>query len=590
MVRLHMTPFLLIAPALLLGCAVTQPIATASSEDSDDAAARRAYLAAQANFPLIERSDWINVKTDVEPAAVGDGVADDTAALQAALDKLSAADAGSQGAVYLPPGEYRITDTLEITNQQGGAIYGHGRATRLVWDGGTGKTGKSKRGTEIVKGATMLRSNGFSRATYFGLTFDGQGKAGVGVDHDSKHIYETRVRYQYCAFKNFTDSGIRIGHDQKLATAETMFYDTYFENCRRGVSMLDFNDYNNAFFRCVFKDNETAIFGHRGNVYVQDSHFENSSNRDLALSPHSHSVRRCTSSGSAAFIEATQPGHYPMMLHVQDCVVEGWSSRWGAIRMQNGGPILVFDSVFGEPANAEAPVFWMNDPYTFSPTLMLANVRYPEGVTRVRDETGGPEPRIIEIPREAPAVDVTEHLAERWSHRPELPDRVFDAVAEFGADPTGRADSTAAIQQAIDAAAGYEGGLAEAYLPVGDYAISDTLRLGPGRYHVGGSQFHRTRIIPRNVNQLEEKVLLRAHNADGVTLHGLRLEGPKQADLLGLHVTADRPGTMTIDAFASEVSPFRPLPRRPLRSPARRLQAARDPLRRLARRGRLRRR
>lgn len=32
------------------------------------------------------RSDWINVKTDVSPRATGDGVADDTAALQAALD------------------------------------------------------------------------------------------------------------------------------------------------------------------------------------------------------------------------------------------------------------------------------------------------------------------------------------------------------------------------------------------------------------------------------------------------------------------------------------------------------------------------
>ena len=33
-----------------------------------------------------ERSDWINVQTDVTPAAVGDGQADDTAAIQAALD------------------------------------------------------------------------------------------------------------------------------------------------------------------------------------------------------------------------------------------------------------------------------------------------------------------------------------------------------------------------------------------------------------------------------------------------------------------------------------------------------------------------
>ena len=33
------------------------------------------------------RSDWINVKTGVSPGATGDGRADDTVALQAALDR-----------------------------------------------------------------------------------------------------------------------------------------------------------------------------------------------------------------------------------------------------------------------------------------------------------------------------------------------------------------------------------------------------------------------------------------------------------------------------------------------------------------------
>jgi hypothetical protein len=50
------------------------------------------------NLAWQERSDWINVKTDVVPAALGNGQADDTAAIQAALDR------GRQSrAVYLPP-------------------------------------------------------------------------------------------------------------------------------------------------------------------------------------------------------------------------------------------------------------------------------------------------------------------------------------------------------------------------------------------------------------------------------------------------------------------------------------------------------
>lgn len=56
-------------------------------------------------------ADGLNVK---DFGAVGDGKADDTAAIQAALDK---AKAGPRGAsVTLPPGEYRVTRSLRVEN------------------------------------------------------------------------------------------------------------------------------------------------------------------------------------------------------------------------------------------------------------------------------------------------------------------------------------------------------------------------------------------------------------------------------------------------------------------------------------------
>lgn len=52
--------------------------------------------------------------------AKGDGVADDTGAIQAAID---AAQNGGGGTVFLPPGTYRVTSTLEIT-KEGTALVG----------------------------------------------------------------------------------------------------------------------------------------------------------------------------------------------------------------------------------------------------------------------------------------------------------------------------------------------------------------------------------------------------------------------------------------------------------------------------------
>src|SRR5947209_8813190 len=74
------------------------------------------------------RSDWVNVKAAAQPPAKGDGMADDTAAIQSALDRL--ADGVT---VYFPPGTYRITRTLVCPPRRaaGASLIGHGRSTVL---------------------------------------------------------------------------------------------------------------------------------------------------------------------------------------------------------------------------------------------------------------------------------------------------------------------------------------------------------------------------------------------------------------------------------------------------------------------------
>jgi hypothetical protein len=66
--------------------------------------------------------DFVSVK---DFGAVGDGVADDTAAIQAAIDH--AGDVGG-AAIHIPAGTYKVTDTLEI-NSSNVTLYGDGGST-----------------------------------------------------------------------------------------------------------------------------------------------------------------------------------------------------------------------------------------------------------------------------------------------------------------------------------------------------------------------------------------------------------------------------------------------------------------------------
>ena len=140
---------------VLLGAAVA---ARGTVRGAGDPSRRAEPSPSQPTLDWEPRSDWLSAKAGCASAgagasdedlvgAVGDGVADDTVALQRCLDNITNS---TGGVLHIPPGTYKLTSTLRVGcfNASSGAkagdvvgcvvgaaIYGHGAATVLRWAG-----------------------------------------------------------------------------------------------------------------------------------------------------------------------------------------------------------------------------------------------------------------------------------------------------------------------------------------------------------------------------------------------------------------------------------------------------------------------
>jgi hypothetical protein len=423
-------------------------------------------LGSAAQIPVLgwtERSDWINVKTDVSPAAVGDGVADDTLALRAALSM-----GGHGTTIYFPPGTYKITGT--ITNNCGTSrtavnLIGHGRSTTIKWFG--------------AAGGNMIQINGNPRARYEGLILDGRNLAASGFYQFNTLYFETEIRYRHVGLYNFTGAAIYTPANDTTPSAETSYENCIFDHCAIGMRMGSFNDYDHTFAGCDFISCGTGILCENGNYYVRECYFQGSTVADIDANPeHACTVRRSKSVGSKQFL-IHRNGVTPIT--VEDCYVSGWTGPNGAIQATQNVPVFMTHTRFVSPPDALAPVRLQsgqrvvdcNNVAPSSPSV------YTAGATIYSIPVGTQPARV----GSTSGANITSFIKDPVT----VPTTIYDVKA-YGAVGNGVANDTVAVQNAINAArtAG-NGGIV--FFPNGVYRVSSTISVTGANYVLGGNGY-----------------------------------------------------------------------------------------------------
>ncbi len=281
---------------------------------------------------------WRNVRGEF--GAVGDGRADDTAALQRALDAL--VTSGSM-VLWLPAGRYRITRTLVLPRKaareaRGVSIQGEDPAsTALIWDGPRG-------GTMFEYGAWYSKLGR--------LTFDGAGRAGIGLAHGAQFVTVNEIAD--CVFADL-DVGIEAGTPEHAGIAETSAVRCRFLRCKKaGASLRNFNSLDWWFRDCRFEDCQiglTNLYG-AGNFFAYDSVFLRSREADIAIRNTGYlSFRNNLSIGSKAFFVAQAVDAGAEVTLQGNRIVD--TTDVAAIRVANLGPLILLDNdVVSRPGQA----------------------------------------------------------------------------------------------------------------------------------------------------------------------------------------------------------------------------------------------
>jgi hypothetical protein len=288
-------------------------------------------------------ASWANVKTNY--GAAGDGVTDDTAAIQNAFNALGP----NNPTLYFPAGTYRITQTLTLAAQQYINVIGQDPATTaIIWAG--------------TSGGTMLDLNGILYSRFDRLTFNGQGNAGVAVDQSYQgppaNYADSGNEYADDVFEN-AGIGWRCGHLGFQCSETSLLRDKFIGNTSAGISVENANALDEWIWYATFQNNvigATNTIGTTGIFEIFNSVFQNSGTADIKTGNTGFfTLRNNYSIGSRRFIDSGGTCSPDLYTIQGNTILDTTDPK--AIYLADPGPMVLLDNVVrNSAANTIGPV------------------------------------------------------------------------------------------------------------------------------------------------------------------------------------------------------------------------------------------
>jgi hypothetical protein len=396
---------------------------------------------------------WADLQNDY--GAVGNGLADDTAALQTALNDLG--KSGHAAVLYVPAGTYRITQTVTLLARENVSILGeHPDVTRLKWDG--------------ASGGVLLHIDGVNHSRFDRITFDGASKAGVLVDqsltgYSQGQYFDTGNEYADDVFQDAA-IGIRAGNYDLGAAESSVLRCQFRRHSTAGIILKNFNALDWFIWYCTFDDNYDGVSNNpgAGNFHVFGSLFHRSTNADLDISNTGlFSFRYNTSIGSKRFFNTTFTWGNGAQITIQGNTIVDTTAD-DAINIGSMGPVLLVDNVIASRVGATGPAVKQNS-YDAPDMTAVGNRFTVLNPLSVSGSMG--TPRFLNVDNQTVARG-SMNLAE-----PTLPDvrENYDRPV-FEVAPGASAGT---IQTAINQAAALNGQRPVVHLPQGSYNITQTI-------------------------------------------------------------------------------------------------------------------